>query len=95
MSARRRKILITPRRYIDRRNAFGFMPGPNKHEHKPRHAALPALREAYAVHAINSETGRASELRTLVCENCQTVVTTEAQAKDSAHQQHRRVDPHQ
>ena len=56
----RRKILITPRRYIDRRNAFGFMPGPRKHEHKPRHAALPALREAYAVHAINSEAGRAS-----------------------------------
>jgi endogenous inhibitor of DNA gyrase (YacG/DUF329 family) len=39
--------------------------------------------------------GGLPELRTLVCENCQTVVTTEAQAKDSAHQQHRHVDPHQ
>jgi hypothetical protein len=56
----RRKILITPRRYIDRRNAFGFMPRPSKHERKPRHAALPALREAYAVRAINSEAWRAS-----------------------------------
>ncbi len=37
--------------------------------------------------------GGLPELRTLVCENCQTVVTTEAQAIDSAHQQHRHVDP--
>ena len=55
------KILITPSAlYLTERNAFGFRPGPSKHERKPRHAALPALREAYAVHAITSEAGRAS-----------------------------------
>jgi hypothetical protein len=38
--------------------------------------------------------GGLPELRTVVCENCQTVMTTEAQAKNSAHQQHRHVDLH-
>jgi hypothetical protein len=38
--------------------------------------------------------GGLPELRTVVCENYQTVMTTEAQAKDSAHQQYGHVDLH-
>jgi hypothetical protein len=39
--------------------------------------------------------GGLPKLRTFVCENCRTVITTEAQAKNSAHQQCRHVDAHQ
>jgi uncharacterized Zn finger protein len=38
--------------------------------------------------------GGLPELRTFVCQNCQTVRTTEAQAKNLAHQQHRHVAPY-
>ena len=38
--------------------------------------------------------GGLPELRTVVCENCQTVMTTEAQAKNSAYQQRGHVDAH-
>jgi len=38
--------------------------------------------------------GGLPELRTFVCQNCQTVMTKEAQVKDTAHQQHRNVEPH-